>query len=255
MLTRKLAVITAAGSGMGRSGMQLFARAGATVVGIDIDGETLASVVEGIRAEGGSAFGVTADLRDPAACASAIEEAARLMGGIDILWAHAGCPGPEGLEGVEAGDYDETMNLNVRASVLTSAQAVPHMRKRGGGAIVLTSSTAGLVGGHVSPLYAAAKHAIVGLAKSLGMRYAAEKIRVNAVCPGPIDTPMFPRFFAKASTPEQAAVYREKVVTAIPLGRMGQPEEIANAAMFLASDLASYITGAALAADGGYTAR
>lgn len=254
MLARKLAVITAAASGMGRSGMELFARGGATVVGIDIDGDRLRSVVEGIRAEGGTAFGVTADLRDPAACISAIAEAARLMGGIDVLWAHAGCPGPEGVEGVEPGAYDETLNLNLRASVITAAEAVPHMRKRGGGAIVLTASTAGLVGAHVSPLYAAAKHAVVGLAKSLGMRYAAEKIRVNAVCPGPIDTPMLPRFF-NASTPEQAAAYREKVVTAIPMGRIGQPQEIAHAAMWLASDFASFVTGAALPVDGGYTAR
>lgn len=254
MLSSKLAVITAAASGMGRAGMESFARAGATVVGIDIDGDKLRGVVDGIRAQGGVAFGVTADLRDPAACVRAIEQAALHMGGIDVLWAHAGCPGPEGLEGVEPGAYDQTFDLNLRASVITCAQAVPHMRKRGGGAIVLTASTAGLVGAHVSPLYAAAKHAVVGLAKSLGMRYAAEKIRVNAVCPGPIDTPMLPRFF-NASTPEQAAAYREKVVTAIPMGRIGQPQEIANAAMWLASDHASFVTGTSLAVDGGYTAR
>jgi NAD(P)-dependent dehydrogenase (short-subunit alcohol dehydrogenase family) len=158
------------------------------------------------------------------------------------------------LEGVEPGEYDETLNLNLRASVLACAQAAPHMRRRGGGAIVLTASTAGLVGAHVSPLYAAAKHAVVGLAKSLGMRYAADGIRVNAVCPGPIDTPMLPRFF-NANTPAQAAAYREKVVTAIPMGRIGQPQEIASAAMFLASDHASFVTGVALPVDGGYTAR
>lgn len=254
MLAGKLAVITAAASGMGRAGMELFARGGATVFGIDIDSDRLRQVVEGIRAEGGTAFGVTADLRDPASCISSIAEAARLMGGIDILWAHAGCPGPEGIEGVEPSVYDETFDLNLRATVITAAEAVPHMRRRGGGAIVLTASTAGLVGAHVSPLYAAAKHAVVGLTKSLGMRYAAEKIRVNAVCPGPIDTPMLPRFF-NASTPEQAAAYREKVVTAIPMGRIGQPQEIAHAAMWLASDFASFVTGAALPVDGGYVAR
>lgn len=254
MLARKLAVITAAASGMGRAGMELFAGNGAAVVGIDIDGARLRGVVDGIRAAGGIAHGITGDLRDPAACVQAVEEAAGLLGGIDILWAHAGCPGPEGLEGVEPGDYDETLDLNLRASVLTCAQAVPHMRRRGGGAIVLTASTAGLVGAHVSPIYAAAKHAVVGLAKSLGMRCAADGIRVNAVCPGPVDTPMLPRFF-NARTPEQAAAYREKVVTAIPMGRVGQPQEIASAAMFLASDHASFVTGAALPVDGGYTAR
>jgi NAD(P)-dependent dehydrogenase (short-subunit alcohol dehydrogenase family) len=255
MLTGKKAVITAAASGMGRAGLELFAASGAAVVGIDIDRARLDDVVDGIRRSGGKAFAVHADLRDPAACVAAIAAAAHLLDGIDILWAHAGCPGPEGIEGVTQSAYDGALDLNLRSAFTTVAEAVPHMRKAGGGAVVLTSSTAGLTGAHVSPLYAAAKHAIVGLAKSLGMRYALENIRVNAVCPGPIDTPMFPKFFSAAATPEQAAVYREKVVTAIPMGRMGRAQEVAEAALWLASDKASFVTGAALAVDGGYTAK
>lgn len=255
MLTGKKAVVTAAASGMGRAGLELFAASGAAVVGIDTDRARLDDVVDGIRRTGGRAFGVHADLRDAAACAAAIEEGARLLGGIDILWAHAGGPGPEGIEGVAPAAYDDALDLNLRSAFATIGQTVPHMRRAGGGAVVLTSSTAGLVGAHVSPLYAAAKHAVVGLAKSLGMRYAAENIRVNAVCPGPIDTPMFPRFFAEASTPEKAAAYREKVVTAIPMARLGRPHEVAEAALWLASDKASFVTGTFLAVDGGFTAR
>ena len=254
LLAGKLAVINAAASGMGLAGMELFAQAGATVVGIDIDGAKMAATVERIQAAGGKAFAITADLSDGKACAESIEHVARLLGGIDILWSHVGCPGPEGIEGVDAAAYDKTLDLNLRANVISVAQAIPHMRKRGGGAIVLTASTAGLVGAHVSPLYAAAKHAVIGLTKSLGIRYAAEKIRVNAVCPGPIDTPMLPGFF-NASSPEQTAAYREKVIGAIPMARLGRAEEVAHAAMWLACDYASFVTGSFLAVDGGYTAR
>jgi NAD(P)-dependent dehydrogenase (short-subunit alcohol dehydrogenase family) len=255
MLKGKKAVITAAASGMGRSGLELFAAAGASVVGIDMNRPGLDDVVGGIRRSGGQAHAVQADLRDAAACAAAIDEAARLLGGIDILWAHAGGPGPEGIEGVAPAAYDDALDVNLRSAFATIGQAVPHMRRAGAGAVVLTSSTAGLVGAHVSPLYAAAKHAVIGLAKSLGMRYAAENIRFNVVCPGPIDTPMFPKFFSEASTPEKAAAYREKVVTAIPMGRLGEAHEVAEAALWLASDKASFVTGAFLAVDGGFTAR
>ncbi|MGE0097981.1 MAG: SDR family NAD(P)-dependent oxidoreductase [Hydrogenophaga sp.] len=254
-LANKKAIVTAAASGMGQAGCEAFAREGATVVAIDIDAQRLKTVVDQINASGGKAHGIVADLLDANACRSTIEEAARLMGGIDVLWAHAGMPGLREVENLDMVAYDEAMNLNVRAGLLAAGAALPFMRKAGGGSILFTASTAGLVGASVSPVYSTAKFAVVGMTKSLALRCAADRIRVNVICPGPIDTPMFPKFFDPNASAEMAAKSQAAVLAAIPLGRIGQPHEVANAALWLASDEASFVTGAALPVDGGFTAR
>ncbi len=254
-LAKKKAIVTAAASGMGQAGCEAFAREGATVVAIDIDAARLKTVVDRINASGGKAHGIVADLLDAAACRSSIEEAARWMGGIDVLWAHAGMPGLREVENLDIAAYDEAMDLNVRAGLLAAGVAIPHMRTAGGGSIMFTASTAGLVGASVSPVYSTAKFAVVGMTKSLSLRFAADRIRVNAICPGPIDTPMFPKFFDPNASAEMAAKTQAAVLAAIPLGRIGQPHEVANAALWLASDEASFVTGVALPVDGGYTAR
>lgn len=254
-LAKKRAIVTAAASGMGQAGCEVFAREGATVVAIDIDAQRLQAVVDGIRAKGGQAHGIVADLRETDACRSTIEEAARLAGGIDVLWAHAGMPGLREVENLDMPAYEEAMNLNVRSGLLAAGAALPHMRKAGGGSILFTASTAGLVGASVSPVYSTAKFAVVGMTKSLALRCAADRIRVNAICPGPIDTPMFPKFFDPNASAEMAAKSQAAVLAAIPLGRIGQPLEVAHAALWLASDEASFVTGVALPVDGGYTAR
>lgn len=254
-LEKKRTVVTAAASGMGRAGCEVFAREGATVVAIDVDGARLKAVVDGINASGGRAHGIVADLLDAEACRRSIDEAARHMGGIDVLWNHAGMPGLREVESLDTDAYAQVMDLNVRSGLLAAGVAIGHMRRAGGGSIIFTASTAGLVGASVSPVYSAAKFAVVGMAKSLALRCAGDRIRVNVVCPGPIDTPMFPKFFDPDASAEAAAKAQAAVLAAIPLGRIGQPEEVAHAALWLASDEASFVTGAALPVDGGYTAR
>lgn len=254
-LKNKRAIITAAASGMGRAGCEIFAREGATVFAIDMDENRLNEVVAAVVAAGGKAYGMVTNLLDPEVCRKAVDEAASRMGGLDILWNHAGIPGLRDIENLDLDAYQKSMDLNIRTGLIMTGTAIPHMRKRGGGSVVFTASTAGLVGASVSPVYSAAKFAVVGMGKSLALRYATEKIRVNVICPGPIETPMFPQFFDPNASKEVAAEAQAKVIASIPLARMGQAVEVANAALWLASDEASFVTGVALPVDGGFTAR
>jgi NAD(P)-dependent dehydrogenase (short-subunit alcohol dehydrogenase family) len=254
-LKNKLAVVTAAASGMGRAGCEVFAREGATVFAIDIDQARLNEVVSSIEKAGGRAYGMVADLLDPAVCKSAIDEAAARLGGIDILWNHAGIPGLRDIENLDLVEYARAMDLNIRTGLVMTGAAIAHLRKRGGGSVIFTASTAGLVGASVSPVYSAAKFGVVGMSKSLALRYATEKIRVNTICPGPIETPMFPQFFDPKASKEAAAQAQAAVIAGIPMARKGQAIEVAHAALFFACDESSFVTGTALPVDGGFTAR
>lgn len=250
----KRVLVTAAASGMGRAGCELFAREGGQVVAVDIDHVRLADLVGTINANGGKAHAIHADLMKADECQRIVHEAAARMGGLDVFWSHAGMPGYAGIEEYDAEGYDRAMDLNVRSSFVAAGVAIPYMRQAGSGSIVFTASVAGLVGFRVSPLYSAAKFGVVGMAKALALRYAPENIRVNVVCPGATDTPMLPQFFGPMTDPKAAAEAQALAKTRIPLGRYAEPEEVARAAAFLASDEASFITGVALPVDGGFTA-
>lgn len=254
-LKGKLAVITAGASGMGRAASLLFAREGAKVAIVDINEGAAGGVVEEIKRAGGEAVSVKADLSNSQECRSSVAEAARLLGGIDVFWAHAGIPGTDVVEDIELDQYEFAMALNVRATYLTVGEAVKHIRKRGGGSVILTASISGLVGSMLSPLYSAGKFGVVGLGKSLSLRYGPENIRVNVICPGLTDTPMLPGFMGRGADAKQAEETQKKFVAMIPLGRVGKPEDIAQAALWLASDESAYVTGVALPVDGGFTAR
>ncbi len=225
-LDGKIGIVTAAASGMGRAGALRFAREGAQVAVVDVDAAGVARVVSEIAESGGTAHGIVADLtRD--------EESRR------IVW--------------------DTVSLNLRTILVTTEAAIPEMRRRGGGSLLFTASTSGLQGSSYSPVYSMCKFGVVGFVKSLAVRLAPEKIRVNAVCPGPIDTPMLRVFVARPDQKSTAGMdpedlVRRRAAGAVPLGRTGRPEEIANAALFLLSDEASFVTGAALPVDGGVTA-
>ena len=254
-LKNKLAVITAAASGMGRAGVELFAREGATVAAVDINAGALKTVASDANAKGGKVIPIVSDLSTVDGVRQSVADAALALGGIDVMWAHAGTPGPAAVEGLDPAEYEKAMALNVTSAVFGAAEVVQHMRQRGGGSLVFTASVSGMVGSMFSPVYSAGKFAVVGLTKSLAQRFAADRVRVNVVCPGPIDTPMLPGFIGRSDDKQQIAENQKKLMAAVPLGRIGRPEEVAHAVLWLASDDASYVTGITLPVDGGYLAR
>jgi NAD(P)-dependent dehydrogenase (short-subunit alcohol dehydrogenase family) len=257
-LEGKIGIVTAAASGMGRAGALRFAREGAAVGVVDIDAEGVAAVVREIAAAGGRAEGIVGDLRQDAFAREIVRRTANTFGGLDFVWNHVGHPGPAAIEGIDMADYELAMDLNLRTVLVTTEAAIPEMRARGGGALLYTASTSGLQGSGFSPVYSMAKFGVIGFVKALAKRLAPDRIRVNAICPGPIDTPMLRVFVARPDQQRTAGMDREALVQQrgrqVPLGRTGRPEEIANAALFLLSDEASFVTGAALPVDGGATA-
>ncbi|MCA8927110.1 MAG: SDR family oxidoreductase [Alphaproteobacteria bacterium] len=257
-LANKIGLVTAAGSGMGRAGAVRFAREGAAVGVVDLDPEAVRAVVAEIEAAGGQALGIACDLRDDANARRIVRETAARFGGLDFVWNHVGHPGPAAIEGLDMADFELAVDLNLRSVLVTTEAALPELRARGGGSLLFTASTSGLRGSPFSPVYSAAKFGVVGLVRSLAKRYAAENIRVNAVCPGPTDTPMLRVFVARPDQQSTAGQDKEGLVAqyaaANPTGRAARPEDIANAALFLVSDEAAYVSGAALPVDGAATA-
>lgn len=252
-LENKLAIVTAAASGMGRAGVERFVREGARVAAIDISAEGLDALVAAYGA--GKVTPIVADLSTPEGATGSIDQAVAALGGADILWAHAGMPGPASVENLDLAAYRKAIDLNVTSATLGAGQVARHMRARGGGSIIFTSSISGLVGSMMSPIYSAAKWAVVGLTKSLALAMAPDNIRVNVVCPGLADTPMKLGFTGRSGDPAEAAANEAKIVAAVPMGRLVQAGEIADAVLWLASAEASFVTGVALPVDGGFTAR
>ena len=254
-LNNKLAVVTAAASGMGKAGVKLFAKEGARVCAIDVNADALKELAAEMAEEGVTIETITADLSSTDAARDSTNEAAAKLGGIDVFWAHAGIPGPAGIEDLDLAHYHKAAAINLDSVVVTSGTLAPHMRKRGGGSLIFTSSVSGMVGSRFSPIYSAQKFGVIGLAKSLAQTFAPDKIRVNAICPGLVDSPMGVQFVSRKGDPEEARRNQEAFLEAVPLGRLCQPEEIAHGALWLASDDASFVTGIELPIDGGFTCR
>lgn len=254
-LQGKKVVITAAASGMGRAGCELFTRHGAEVAAVDSDERALEDLVSSIKVAGGRATGIVADLTDRGSTVKAMAEALGVLNGIEVLWNHAGMAGPSNIDDLDMAEYKLCADLNLNSAIIASGEAIREMRRCQRGSIVFTASTSGLVGSLFSPIYSAMKHGVVGLAKGLAVRYASEGIRVNALCPGPVATPMLYRDFLNVDERFSKEENEKRLVSSVPLGRLAQPQEIAHAALWLASDDASYVTGAVLAVDGGFTAR
>lgn len=258
-LAGKIGIVTAAASGMGRAGALRFAREGAQVAVVDVDAPGVERVVKEITAAGGTARGIVADLTKDDDSRRIVWDTVRHFKGLDFVWNHVGHPGPAAVEGIDMMAFEVAITLNLRTVLITTEAAIPEMRARGGGSLLFTASTSGLVGSGFSPVYSMCKFGVVGFVKSLALRLARDGIRVNAICPGPMDTPMLRVFVARPDQKSTVGVDPEELVRqrshgAVPLGRIGRPEEVANAALFLLSDEASYVTGAALPVDGGVTA-
>jgi NAD(P)-dependent dehydrogenase (short-subunit alcohol dehydrogenase family) len=258
-LKNKVGIVTAAASGMGRAGALRFAKEGAAVGVVDIDEAGVDAVVQEITGAGGRALGIVGDLRQDDFARDIVRRTANAFGGLDFVWDHVGHPGPASIEGIDMADFEIAIDLNLRTILVTTEAAIPELRARGGGALLYTASTSGLVGSAFSPVYSMAKFGVVGFVRSLAKRLAPEKIRVNAICPGPIDTPMLRVFVARPDQQQppgeedkEALIVRR--AQQVPMRRTGKPEEIANAALFLLSDEASFVSGAALPVDGAATA-
>ncbi len=243
----KVALVTGGASGIGRATAIRFSREGAAVVLVDIREEGRAVVDEIIRA-GGRAIFVRGDVTDAEDCNAAVESAVSEFGRLDVLFNNAGIIRRASVVDTTEEEWDRVMSVNVKSVFLLSKAAIPVMARTGGGAIVNTGSGWGLVGGRNASSYCASKAAVVNLTRAMALDHASQNIRVNCVCPGDTDTPMLR---------EEARQLGEDVEAFLagsahrPMGRMGRPEEIAQAVVFLASDASSYVTGTALIVDGG----
>jgi NAD(P)-dependent dehydrogenase (short-subunit alcohol dehydrogenase family) len=246
----KAALVTGAASGMGLATAKAFAEAGAAVALVDINEVAVRAAAHDLVAVGHRAIGIRCDVADEAAVAAMVEETVSAFGRLDAAFNNAGVQSPV-AETADASseDYDRVMGVNLRGVWNCMKYELRQMRDQGSGAIVNCSSLGGLVGIAERGIYHASKHGVVGLTRSAGLEYAARGIRINAVCPGIIATPMVAGMLE--TQPEaMAALMKEQ-----PIGRLGRPEEIADAVLWLCSPAASFVIGHALAVDGGYTAR
>jgi NAD(P)-dependent dehydrogenase (short-subunit alcohol dehydrogenase family) len=244
----KVALITGAASGIGRATALLFAREGAELVLADVNADAGQRVVDQITKSGGRAFFEGIDVTRAADCQRLVERAIREFGRIDILFNNAGIIRRATVLDLSEDDWDRVMAVNVKSIYLLSREVIPHMQKAGGGTIINTASGWGLTGGAKAAVYCASKGAVVLLTKAMAVDHGSQKIRVNCICPGDTDTGML-REEARQLGEENSRFLAEAAQR--PLGRVGTPEEIAQAALYLASDASSFVTGTALVIDGG----
>jgi NAD(P)-dependent dehydrogenase (short-subunit alcohol dehydrogenase family) len=246
--TGKVAFVTGAANGIGRATALAFAREGANVVVADISEQGNQETARMIEELGGRALAVRCDVTRAEDVKAALDKTIETFGRLDFAFNNAGVEQKiAATVELDEADWDRIVNINLRSVFLCLKHEIPLMLKQGSGAIVNTSSGAGVKGFKGQAAYVAAKHGVVGLTKAVALDYASQNIRINAVCPGIIETPMMDRF--SGGTPEG----RERVISQEPIGRMGQPEEIANAVVWLCSDASSFAVGHALVVDGGQT--
>jgi NAD(P)-dependent dehydrogenase (short-subunit alcohol dehydrogenase family) len=249
-LAGRVASITGAGSGMGHEAALLFAAEGARLLLSDINAAAGAATAEAVRAAGGEAHFVTADVSDAAAVKQLYAEGEQVFGKVDVLYNNAGIfhPGDVSVTDTDESIWDRVIDVDLKGVFLCCKYGVPSLLRAGGGVIVNVASFVSWMGAATPQIaYTSAKGGVLSMTREIATEFARQGIRANALCPGPIDTPLLRDLLAD---PER----RERRLVHIPMGRFGQAREIARAALFLASDDSSYMTGASLLVDGGITA-
>lgn len=249
-LKNKVVIITGAASGIGASSALLFSREGAKVVVADVQKELGEKVVSQIKSEKGEAIFIKCDVSSEDDVKNLVSKTVEKYGRVDCAFNNAGIEGAQGdTLSCTNENWQRTMEINLKGIWLCMKYEIPEMLKSGGGSIVNCSSIAGIVGFEGLPAYVASKHGVVGLTQTAALEFSQKNIRVNAICPGVIDTPMVNRLTHNQESEQKTLTASE------PVGRMGKPEEIASAALWLCSDASSFVTGHPLVADGGWVAR
>jgi len=251
-LAGKVALITGSGSGIGRASALRFAQEGARVVVLDWNPQGGRETESMVRARGGEAIFVQADVSRDEDVRRAIDATIAAYGALHILYNNAGIQVFGTLPNTSEADWYKVMDVNLKGMYLACKYAIPHMIAQGGGSIICTSSALGLVGDPDLPAYGATKGGILAMVKSMAQAHGRQGIRVNAICPGDVETPILAEFFDYQPDPAEA---RRQVAKEYALGRIAQPEEVANVALFLASDESSFVTGTYIVVDGGLTSK
>jgi NAD(P)-dependent dehydrogenase (short-subunit alcohol dehydrogenase family) len=251
-LHQRAAVITGAGSGIGRAMALRFAAEGARILAADVNAEAAEATAAAVRAAGGEALPFAVNVVKPEQVRLMVERAGSVFGRLDILCNNAGIGSTTTVVGQDPDEWDEVMAVNVRSVFLGCKYAIPVMLAQGGGVIINTASVAGMVGIANRAAYSASKGAVIALTRQVAVDYVEQGIRVNCLCPGTVDSPWVGRLLAQSDDP---GGLRRSLEARQPMGRLGTPEEVAGAALYLASDDAAFITGTGLVIDGGLTAK
>jgi NAD(P)-dependent dehydrogenase (short-subunit alcohol dehydrogenase family) len=249
-LSGKVALITGGGSGIGRETSLLFAREGAKVVVTDINAEPAAETVTQVEADGGTAISLAADVSKAEDCERMIQAAEETFGDLHVLFNNAGIMDARDADAVETDEevWDLTMAINLKGVFLGCKYGIPALRRSGGGSIINTASFVALLGAATPQLaYTASKGGVLSMTRELAVIHARENIRVNAICPGPLQTELLMKVLDTDAKKQRRLVH-------IPMGRFGKAKEIANAALYLANDESSFVTGTEFVVDGGITA-